>query len=322
MKKSTHFISIILAVSTLVCLSTSVFAQKKVAYITDPAQATYANDTKIFPMLNTDPNFVVTAITATTAGQDLSGYDLIVLAEPAGSAAPMVLACKGINKPVLNMKVFAYKTGTTTWAWVTANSVIIDNTTATSIIINKPSHPIFSGLTVSKGSEVQMLTSVLAKNLNGITAFANVTNGSIDTLATIKDATAGQLTMVEVPIGVSVNGTAMTQKFIQIGISGTSYANISDNGLKIIKNAIYYLISTLTKVGNPLSDNALKVSQSNNLLTVNCNESLALSIYTLSGQRLSQTTGKSISTANLMKGIYFLQLKNQNNILQTVKFVK
>jgi len=322
MKKITHLVLTFIAISSFASFSNSVFAQKKIAYITDPVQATYANDTKILPMLKADANFVVTEITATTSGQDLTGYDLIVLAEPAGSSASMVLACKGINKPVLNMKVFAYKTGTSTWAWATANADIIDNVTATSVIINKPSHPIFTGLTVSKGSEVQMLSTVAAKNLNGITAFANVTNGKIDTLATIKDALVGQLNMVEVPKGVSVNGTVINQKFIQIGISGTSYANVSTDGLKIIKNAVYYLTDLLTKVDNPISENTLKVSQLNNLLTVESAESLELSIFSLSGQRVRQTIGTSISTENLNKGIYFLQLKNKGNINQTIKFVK
>jgi len=322
MKKFTYLVLIFIAISSLASFNNSVFAQKKLAYITDPAQATYANDTKILPMLKADVNFTVTEITATTAGQDLSGYDLIVLAEPAGSAAPMILACKGINKPVLNMKVFAYKTGTTTWAWVTGNAVIIDNATATSVIINKPTHPIFAGLTVSKGSEVQMLSTAAAKNLNGVTDFANVTNGKIDTLATIKDATAGQLSLVEIPVGVSVNGTAMTNKFIQIGISGTSYANVSADGLKIIKNAVYYISGIFTKVDNPLSTNTLSVSQSANLLTVESEETLDLAIFSLSGQRIRQTTGTSISTENLNKGIYFLQLKNKSNLNQTVKFVK
>jgi hypothetical protein len=306
----------------------SVQAQKKVAYITDPAQATYANDTKILPMLKADANFAVTDITATTAGQDLLGYDLIVISEPAGSAAPMVLACKTLNKPILNMKVFAYKTGTTTWAWVSANASIVDNTTSQNVLVKKPNHAIFSGLNLTVGATLQMVTTASGtKGINGITAYLNVV-GTPDTLATIKDATTGldaatgQLSIMEFPVGSSVAGTSIQQKFVQIGVSGTSYALLTSDALKVIKNAAYYLtgLEIVTKNVNPTIEN-MTVNQSTNELTVNSNESLQLSIYSAAGQRVKQTTGTSISISDLNSGVYILQM-NGNNGRKNYKFIK
>lgn len=306
-------------------------AQMKIAYITDPAQATYANDTKILPLLKSDANFAVTEITATTAGQDLSGYDLVVIAEPAGSAAPMVLVCKTLNKPILNMKVFAYKTGTTTWAWVSANANIVDNTTSQNVLVKKPNHAIFTGLNLTAGATLQMVTTPSGtKGINGITAYLNVT-GTPDTLATVKDATtgldatSGQLSIMEFPIGASVNGTTIQQKFVQIGVSGTSYGLVTPQALTVIRNAVYYLAgltvpSTPLKVFSTYNDQ-LSVKQSSELLTTNSSEPIKMTLYTASGQRIRQTTATAVSIADLKAGVYVLQMEGKNGT-QKFKFTK
>jgi hypothetical protein len=319
-----------LLLSTLL-ISVSLFnaqAVKKMAYITDPAQATYANDTKILPMFKADANFTVTEITATTAGQDLTGYDLVVIAEPAGSAAPMVLACKGINKPVLNMKVFAYKTGTTTWAWVSANGNIVDNTTSQNVIVKKPNHSIFAGLNLTAGSTLQMVTTASGtKGINGITAYLTVV-GTPDTLATVKDATTGldaatgQLCIMEFPVGSSINGTTIPQKFIQIGVSGTSYANVTDAALTVIKNAAYYVAGLNLGTGVKNTSMTLGITQNSNTILVETAENLSLSIYSASGQHVCQSAGHSISIDNLNKGIYMLKMTDKNGSNQTYKFIR
>lgn len=315
MKKSLLFISLLLCI-------VQVNAALKLAYLTDPAQATYANDTKIKPMFAADTSFVFTEINATTAGQDLSGYDVIVIAEPAGSAASMVVAMKGYNKPILNLKVFAYKT--TVWNWVSANTAIVDNSTATSVVVADASHAVFKGLNVSNGSEIQLISAVApSKGLNGITAFNNVTNGSVIVLANIKDATTGQINVAEMPVGVSMNGVTIGQKFMQLGISGTSYANVTEAGLKLIKNAAYYVAGLEIKSGvNDPKDNNLKIAQTTRMLTVECLQNLDLSVYSAAGQLVSQTHGKQISIENLTSGAYILKLTNGKEINQNFKFVK
>jgi hypothetical protein len=313
----------------LFVLSLSIFSvqsQKKIAYITDPAQATYANDTRILPMLKADTKFAVTEITATTSGQDLSSYDLVVIAEPAGSAAPMVLACKSLNKPILNMKVFAYKTGTTTWAWATANTDIVDNTTSQNVLVKKPNHAIFKGLNLTSGATLQLVTTPSGtKGINGLTKYANVV-GTPDTLATIKDATTGldaatgQLCIMEFPVGCSIAGTTIQQKFIQIGISGTSYALVTDNALTIIKNALYY-IADITTGTTTVKLDQLTVKQSTTELSVNTNEEIPLTIFSTLGQRIKQSIGTSITINDLKPGVYFLQMDAKSG-RQNYKFVK
>jgi hypothetical protein len=315
MKKSLLFIVMLLCII-------QVDAALKLAYVTDPAQATYANDTKIKAMFQADTSFVFTEIVATVAGQDLSGYDIIVIAEPAGSAATVVVGLKGVNKPVLNLKVFAYKT--TVWNWVSANTAIVDNSTATNVVVTDASHAIFKGLNVSNGSEIQLISAVApSKGLNGITAFNNVTNGEVKVLANIKDATTGQINVAEMPVGISMNGVNIQQKFVQIGISGTSYANVTEAGLKLVKNAAYYVSGLEIKSGvNDPKDNNLRIVQTSRDLTIESLQNLDLSVYSASGQLVNQTNGKSISIENLTSGAYILKLTNGKEINQNFKFVK
>jgi hypothetical protein len=331
MKKITHLALLFLVTLSLSNVCNSLQAQVKVAYLTDTTTAStpYVNDTKILPMFKADPNFAVTKIQATVSGQDLTGYDLIVISEPPSSSATMVLACKGIDKPVLNMKVFAYKTGTTTWAWVSANGVLIDNATALNEVVYDPTHPIFTNMGVTKGSEINMLSAVsygigttTYKGLDGATSFV-ITAGKIDTLATIKDATTGQLSILEMPVGLTIGGTTLTKKLIQIGINSASYANVTTSALQLIKNAAYYLSGLTIITGtNNLKSDLFKINQTENSLSVVSNESLYLAIYSISGQRILETNGNSISTSNLGHGIYFLQIKDKNNTNQTIKFIK
>lgn len=296
-------------------------AVKKMAYITDPAQATYANDTKILPMFQADSNFEVTVITATTAGQDLTGYDLIVIAEPAGSTAAIMASLKGINKPVLNMKVYVYKVNAASWSWSSTNA---DNPSQ-NVLVKKPNHPIFKGLGLTEGSTLQLTTSTVTKSISGVTEFLNVV-GTLETLATIKDATtgldavAGQLCIMEFPVGASIAGTTIPQKFIQIGISGTSYALVTAEALTVIKNAAYYVADMNTGLNNV--SQSLPVTQTSKELLVNTTENLDLDIYSVSGQLVKRANGNSILINEMNKGIYMLRMTNNKGLNQTYKFSK
>lgn len=324
---------------TLLCAAIAVFSltnlsgQTKIAYITDlsaGATSTYPNDTRILSALKADvANYTVTEIAATTATPDFSGYDMIIISEPAPSAGPAVLACKTVAKPILNMKVFAYKTGTTTWAWVSANSVIIDNVTATTVVVNKPNHPIFTGLNVSKGSELQLISAAAfvigsttaTKGLNGLTSYNNVV-GTIDTLATIKDATTGQLCVMEIPSTTSVGGTLVARKFLQIGISGTSYANVTDAGITMVKNAIAYLITPIVSGVQEIAKTELSVNRTSSALEIMTDHNLTLALYSSCGQLVSRTVGRTIAIDQLSQGIYVLKMVDATGSTQTYKFLR
>jgi hypothetical protein len=322
---------VVFAIATMFNLN----AQKKVAYVTDTTTAytPYLRDSLILPMLKADPNFVVTKIQSTVAGQDLSGYDLIFIAEAPSSASAIMATIKGIAKPILNMKTFVYKSSTGCWYWA-VNASLVDNATALSVIVNHPGHPILTGINVSKGDSIQMLTKVrqaLAatpgayKGLNGATNFVSVANGVVDTIAVIKGAATGQISIFEVPVGTVMNGTTgstVNGKYIHIGINGASWNNITPQGLLLIKNAAYYLTGLTIPAGVKNPTMALGITQTTKELKVDTQENLDLSIYSVSGQRVSKTIGNSISIANLNTGIYILKMTTGNGLNQTYKFSK
>lgn len=242
-------------------------AKKKIAYVTDPNGATYINDTKILPALKADTNLTVTEINGSQTGIDYSPYDCIVFSEVPGSTAAGVLALRGINKPLLMMKVHAYKVATGAWGWSGTTTAYGENTTETNVVVADKSHPIFTGVNFINGNEVQMLSSVAASK--GITymnpaLFTNPANGTVTSVATVKNNTT-QSSILEMPAGIVIAGTTVPQNFIQVGINSTSYANVTPDGVKVVLNAVYYLTQLLQKTTLSLCPGAASGSFTSNV---------------------------------------------------------
>ena len=224
--------------------------KKKVAYVTDATETTYANDTKILAALKADANLEITEVSSATSGHDYSGYDMILFSEIPNSVDPGVAELKGQSKPFLMMKVHAYKVATGAWGWSSSTSAYGQNATATNITVLDKTHPIFKDVTWVNTNEVQMLSAVSSSK--GLTymnpaSFSSVSGGTITSLANVKDQTA-QISILEIPAGTTVAGTLVPKKFIQIGINGSSYANVTTDAVSIVKNACYYLLDLLTVV--------------------------------------------------------------------------
>lgn len=220
--------------------------RKKIAYVTDPAAGTYVNDSKILPALKADTNFVVTEVNATQTGIDYTPYDLVIFSEVPSSTAPGVAALEGINKPFLMMKVHSYKTAAGAWGWTNSTTAYGQNATETNIVVSDKSHPIFNGVTFYNINEVNMLSAVASSK--GLTymdpsAFTTPSGGAVSSVATVKN-NATQSSILQMPAGITVAGTLIPKDFIQIGINSSSYANVTDDGVRIVLNAVYYLTKT------------------------------------------------------------------------------
>ncbi len=215
---------------------------KRIAYITDPSAGNYANDTRILPALKACSDFYVTEVDAQLQNVDFSMYDLVVISEIPLSSSPIIRELATVSKPVLNMKLHAYKVSDETWGW--ANNGFGDNTAATNVVVNPDmlNHPIFRDVTFINGNEIQMLSSVKDKGMTYMNAesFRNVSEGAISPIAGIKDAE--QLSILEIEAGTTINGTILLYDFIQIGLNSSSYANVTDDGVSIVLNACYYLL--------------------------------------------------------------------------------
>ncbi len=303
---------------------------KKIAYITDPASEFYANDTKILKALKNDANFTVTEIDATLTGNDFSTYDLILISEVPGSASAIFPELKGLNKPVVMMKVHAYKG--TVWDFATAGYG--QHATATNIVVENLAHPIFRNIQLVNTNEIQVLDAVAGgKGLTYMdpTQFLNLT-GSATSLAYVK-GTATQSCVIQIPSGSVVNGTTIPQNFIQIGINASSFAKVSESGVKLILNACYYQLGesfeTTTNLSNCKGASSFScyptlVQDVFNINYPGVNKA-TISITSLMGQTMLQKELKNntetINLNQLPSGIYFCTITTENK-RESIKIIK
>lgn len=218
--------------------------RKKVAYVTDPAGATYVNDTRILPALRADSNLLITEINATATGIDYSSYDAVIFSEIPNSTAAGVAALEGINKPFLMMKVHSYKNATGAWNWTSSSTAYGQNATETTIVVANKYHPIFTGVNFVNTSEVALLSTVLSSK--GLTymdpaAFTSPSGGLPQNVAQVKN-NAAQSCILQIPAGTTIGGTLIPKDFIQIGLNGASYTQVTNDGVRVVLNAVYYLL--------------------------------------------------------------------------------
>lgn len=218
---------------------------KNVAYVTDASNENYKND-KILAHLKAEKGWYVREFDALSSNFDYSLFDLIIISETAPSTAPIMAELEGIDKPVLSMKVHAYKEAAGAWGW--AAEGFGDNTTETNLVVAEKylSHPMFKDVKFVNGNEVQMVTEVNVKALTYMNPEALTDKeGSIEPVASIKGEEA--VSILEIEAGAKVAGTVIPKDYIQIGLNSSSYANVTDDALSVIKNACLYLLGDLKK---------------------------------------------------------------------------
>jgi len=310
---------------------------KKVAYITDSTAINYGNDTKLLPALKADEKLYITQIEALQSNVDLSAYDLVVISEVPGSTSPIMAQLKGIDKPVLNLKVHIYKVSDGTWGWATTG--FGDNYTETTLSVasNMLEHPMFKGINFSNGNEVQMFSSVSSKGLTYMNPenFTSQT-GDIQTIASVKGET--QTCIFEAPVGTIILGTTLSKPFIQIGLNSSSYANFTDDGIAVVKNACYYLLGINEE---DTSNDVIKASQwavnpnpigevINISTFINDDNTLDIRIYNACGkivlsQKITVQEGDNeikINRGCLAPGSYILELENNGMIRSKIILLK
>lgn len=218
---------------------------KNVAYVTDASNENYKND-KVLAHLKAEKGWYVREFDALSSNFDYSLFDLIIISETAPSTAPIMAELEGIDKPVLSMKVHAYKEAAGAWGW--AAEGFGDNTTETNLVVAEKylSHPMFKDVKFVNGNEVQMVTEVNVKALTYMNPESLTDKeGTIESVASIKGEEA--VSILEIEAGAKVAGTVIPKDYIQIGLNSSSYANVTDDALSVIKNACLYLLGDLKK---------------------------------------------------------------------------
>jgi pectate lyase len=309
----------------------------KVAYVTNPSGVNYGNDTKILPALKADPNFDVTEVSSANSYNDYSTFDVIVYSEVAGSDEPGVVQLRGINKPVVMMKVNAYKTASGAWGWATEG--FNQSATDTYVSVSNKNHAIFRDVTWVNDNQVQML-SVAAGN-KSITymdpsLFKNV-SGTIQSMATLIGQPSA-VSILEVPAGTLIANNTLTNPLIQIGLNSNSYAFVTEDGISIVKNAILYLSGTTLGVEeHPIKDKSsqlvcyptLVTDHLNLEYTAAQNDVAKLTVINLQGRivyaediSIEQGTNFfTINLSNLASGLYVLKLETSDS-KNTQKIIK
>lgn len=313
---------------------------KNVAYVTDASNENYKND-KILAHLKAEKGWYVREFDALSSKFDYSLFDLIIISETAPSTAPIMAELEGIDKPVLSMKVHAYKEAAGAWGWATEG--FGDNTTETNLVVAEKylSHPMFKDVKFVNGNEVQMVTEVNVKALTYMNPESLTDKeGTIESVASIKGEEA--VSIFEIEAGAKVAGTVIPENYIQIGLNSSSYANVTDDALSVIKNACLYLLGDLKKpeettgeglvlvengeleiYPNPVKEAMFIVNGSADAFVAN------LQIVSLDGAVAAEETVLLNSGANVLNrtdlnveaGLYVVSLRNSQGGLILVKTV-
>ena len=134
--------------------------------------------------------------------------------------------------PMLVLKPWLFKSSV--WNWGTAV-----NTQDLSIQISDTTHPIFEGIELAEDNTLQLFSSC---NTNAVTAINgwNNASGQREIASPVSQPTYSTIT--EFPVGSSVGGTTFSAPLLMLGISEYSTSNLTDAGVRLVENAVYYLL--------------------------------------------------------------------------------
>ena len=187
-----------------------------VALVTIPG---CAEDKPLLNYLRTNDSLWIVETDAMDASVDYSGYEVIVLGNKPASSAAGFAALKGYNKPMVLLKPWLLKPGA--WGWGTAI-----NTADAAVSVSNSDHPLFEGITITDGT----LTLFNQVNTNAVTAISEwsiqPSEFSIQTLASPVSASGASSIAI------------LSNDIIMIGVSEYSMTHISEDGKRLIENAI------------------------------------------------------------------------------------
>lgn len=281
---------------------------KRVAYVTMPDSPA---DKLILERLNDDLDFAVSIENANT-NNDYTSYDLVVLSPVPSSAAAGLKNLKDVQKPLLVLKPFMMKN--TVWNW--GNPA---NTADAAMKVLEANHPIFKNLTI----EDNLLTLFNQVSTNGVTMLSAWTvppTPSHKLLATPMSNPQAE-SIVECEPGTDINGTVLKEKFLMIGISEYSTANLTEGGVQLVENACRYLLGLeiKTSLGQTTND-VYHLAQYGSTLSVLAEDGVeSLSIYSLTGRML--TTIPNHSTLMLPQGVYVVMIRNDKGQIHYQKLL-
>jgi len=347
----------VILLSLAMVIAVCVMAQKKkvaliskvVANRTDVSP--YSTDVDkdfILPLLTTD--YDVTTVLSSTTAPDLSAYDLVLYSETPGSTDAITASLKGLNKPMLVMKVHQYKPDDArnrSWGWTPANvtggaQYYGQDPSATNVSINDPEHPIFKTPNVISNeifSKLDLSTASTPSTigLGWVDATAlkpAYTDGKVKVLATANGSET-QTAILEIVKGSTVTSTntvgtstptVIPQKYIQIGIAAINYHNMTQNAKNLILNACNYLLAPATGLNAPeISDNWSVYVNGNKQIELKSAslqaDAISVDIFDVKGSKLISKNLRSdsnfiIDASQLGNGAYILSARTSQGVVK------
>lgn len=266
----------------------------EIGYVTLPGNNA---DKLILNQLNANPLFSTNILDATSTTNSYDPYQLIIISPVPSSTAAAMPALKGIDKPMLLLKPFMLKN--TVWNW--GNSQNTGNTTMT---ITQPEHPIFKNITLN-GNQLQCFDAV---NTNGVTYIASWYSQTEPIRIATPEGIEGSA-IAEIQPGTDMNGTIINQRFLMIGVSEYSTANLTTQALQLIENACYYLL------GKDIPTSTITEQQNENIIitenTIYAENATQMQLFDTTGRLIASTKNNTLQTTNLPTGIYIISI-NQN----------
>ncbi len=206
----------------------------KVAYITTPNST---EDEALLAWLQSSDSIAVTTLDAAATNNDYTGYDVLVLGAKPSSGAAAFKALQGYNKPMLVLKPFLFKSSV--WNWGTPI-----NTQDVSVYVNDTLHALFHGMVFGEAQELTLFSQCQTNAVTALTEWNNL-SGTIATLGSpISEST--YTAIADLPAGTSINGTTLPSRLVMIGLSEYSTAYLTQDGLRLVENAVYYLLGKTT----------------------------------------------------------------------------
>ena len=185
-----------------------------VAFVTIPG---CNEDKALLHYLRRNDSLWIVETEAADATVDYREYEVIVLGNKPASSAAGFAVLEGYDKPMVLLKPWLLKQGA--WGWGTAI-----NTADAAVTVINSDHPLFEGLTITDGQ----LTLFNQVNTNAVTAISEWSNTDIrvQTLASpVSNTNASSIAI-------------LSDNIIMIGVSEYSMSFISEDGKKLIENAI------------------------------------------------------------------------------------
>lgn len=296
---------------------------RKIAYVTTPNSPA---DALILNKLQSNLDFLTTIVDASVSTNNFSGYDLVIMSPVPTSSSAAFPTLETLDKPKLLLKPFVMKAAV--WNWGESKNLAITATT-----VSNKTHEIFNGLTFS-GANNDLLELFSTASTSGSVTGVNTWNGTAPSVITLAAATGVEATktatvtvnnIVEVPVGTNMNGTITTQRFLTIGLSEYSTANLTATATQLIENSCYYLMGMSPPTTACSNTKALDfcIVQSENNILVKSNETITkLELISIAGTKVASSQSNSISNNGIATGIYILKINTGNKSTFTKLMIK